>query len=90
LRPEKLLFFKNQTENSDKITYLFYEDFEGYEECELEVTKDVVRKEIDHGIEIITDGEFSRSLWYLDFVWGLKDVARYIAEYGYFFVIKTK
>ncbi|MDR0586209.1 MAG: cobalamin-independent methionine synthase II family protein [Treponema sp.] len=85
LRPEKLLHFKNKIEHSDKITYPFYEDFEGYEECELEATKGIVQKEIDHGFEIITDGEFSRSLWHLDFVWGLKGIVRYIAEHGYFF-----
>jgi methionine synthase II (cobalamin-independent) len=85
LRPEKLLYFKNQIEHSGNITYPFYENFEGYEECEIEATKDVIRKEIEHGLEIITDGEFSRSLWHLDFVWGLKGVIRYIAEHGYFF-----
>jgi methionine synthase II (cobalamin-independent) len=85
LRPEKLLHFKNQIEHSCKITYPFYDDFEGYEECELEATKEVIKQEIDHGLEVITDGEFSRSLWHLDFVWGLKGIARYIAEHGYFF-----
>ncbi|MDR1443736.1 MAG: cobalamin-independent methionine synthase II family protein [Treponema sp.] len=85
LRPKELLHFKSQIEHSGKITYPFYKDFAGYEECELEATKEVIKKELAHDLEIITDGEFSRSLWHLDFVWGLKGIARYIAEHGYFF-----
>jgi methionine synthase II (cobalamin-independent) len=85
LRPEKLLKYKNQIEHRDDITYPFYDDFEGYEKCEIEATKDVVGKEIRHGLDIVTDGEYSKSMWHLDFVWGLKGVARYIAEHGYFF-----
>lgn len=85
LRPEKLLNYKHQIEHRDDITYPFYADFAGYEECEYEATKDVVNKEIQHGLEVITDGEYSKSMWHLDFVWGLKGVTRYIADHGYFF-----
>ncbi|MDR1538077.1 MAG: cobalamin-independent methionine synthase II family protein [Clostridiales bacterium] len=85
LRPENLLRYKRQIELSDSIAYPFYNDFEGYEECELEATKDVVGNEISHGVEIITDGEYSKSMWHLDFVWGLKGIDRYIADHGYFF-----
>lgn len=38
-----------------------------------------------NGIDILTDGEFGRSMWHLDFVWGLKGIERYIAEHGYTF-----
>ncbi|MDR2176650.1 MAG: cobalamin-independent methionine synthase II family protein [Treponema sp.] len=85
LRPEALLKYKTQIEHRDDITYPFYGNFEGYKECEIAATKDVVQKEIQHGLTIITDGEYSKSLWHLDFVWGLKGVTRYIAEHGYFF-----
>jgi methionine synthase II (cobalamin-independent) len=85
LRPEALLKYKNQIEHRDDIQYPFYADFEGYEECEFEATKDVVKKEIQHGFTVITDGEYSKSMWHLDFVWGLKGISRYIAEHGYFF-----
>jgi methionine synthase II (cobalamin-independent) len=85
LRPEKLLAYKRQIEGSDTITYPFYDDFEGYEEVEAEATGEVVQKEIEHGLSILSDGEYSKSLWHLDFVWGLTGAERSIAEHGYFF-----
>ncbi|MDR2657925.1 MAG: cobalamin-independent methionine synthase II family protein [Oscillospiraceae bacterium] len=85
LRPESLLSFKRRIENRDDITYPFYDDFEGYEQAEADATRAVVAKQIQHGLTIITDGEFSKSLWHLDFVWGLRGISRYIAEHGYFF-----
>jgi methionine synthase II (cobalamin-independent) len=85
LRPEKLLEYKRQIEHRDGIAYPFYDVFPGYEACETEATRDVVQKQIRHGLEIITDGEYSKSLWHLDFVWGLRGISRYIAEHGYFF-----
>ena len=85
LRPERLLVFKRQIEHRNDIVYPFYDALPGYEECEAETTGEVVKKEIQHGIEIITDGEYSKSLWHLDFVWGLWGISRYIAEHGYFF-----
>jgi 5-methyltetrahydropteroyltriglutamate--homocysteine methyltransferase len=85
LRPKKLLEYKTQIEHRDDIAYPFYDAFPGYEECEAEATKRVVEEQIQHGIEIITDGEFSKSLWHLDFVWGFSGINRYIAEHGYFF-----
>lgn len=85
LRPEALLTYKRQIEDRDDITYPFYDDFAGYEAVEAEATKAVVAKEIEHGLTIITDGEYSKSMWHLDFVWGFGGVSRYIAEHGYFF-----
>jgi methionine synthase II (cobalamin-independent) len=85
LRPESLLKYKNQIEHRDDTTYPFYDDFDGYEECEIKATKDVVKDEIQHGLTVITDGEYSKSMWHLDFVWGLKGIRRYIAKHGYFF-----
>jgi len=85
LRPTELLHYKKQIEQRDDITYPFYNEFKGYEQCELTAIEAVVNKQIEHGIAVITDGEYSKSMWHLDFVWGLKGVSRYIAEHGYFF-----
>lgn len=85
LRPSNLLEYKHQIEHQDNITYPFYNDFQGYEECEAKATKDIIEKQIQHGLTIISDGEFSKSLWHLDFVWGLTGANRYIADHGYFF-----
>ena len=85
LRPADLLKYKRQIEHNDKITYPFYADLEGYEECEYEATKDIISKQIEHGLETISDGEYSKSLWHLDFVWGIQGIERRIAEHGYFF-----
>lgn len=85
LRPEPLLAYKRQIEARDDIKYPFYDDLPGYLECENESVKEIVSQQITAGLPEITDGEFARSLWHLDFVWGLKGVRRYIADHGYFF-----
>jgi methionine synthase II (cobalamin-independent) len=85
LRPKALLHYKKQIESRGDITYPFYDDFPGYEECEIQSTKEVVQKEIQRGLTVITDGEYSKSMWHLDFVWGLAGISRCIAEHGYFF-----
>ncbi|MEM5779724.1 MAG: cobalamin-independent methionine synthase II family protein, partial [Lawsonibacter sp.] len=85
LRPAALLSYKGQIEHRDDIVYPFYSDFQGYEQCETEATQAVVAKQIEHGLTVVTDGEYSKSMWHLDFVWGFGGVSRYIAEHGYFF-----
>ncbi len=85
LRPETLLKYKHQIEQRDDIRYPFYNDTPGYEQCEIEATKEVIAKEIEHGLTVITDGEYSKSMWHLDFVWGFEGISRYIADHGYFF-----
>ncbi|OCS82607.1 cobalamin-independent methionine synthase II family protein [Caryophanon tenue] len=85
LRPKELLVYKNQIEQRDDITYPFYNDFEGYEQTEFASIQNIVQKEIEQNITVVTDGEYSKSLWHLDFVWGLKGFERYIADHGYFF-----
>ena len=85
LREEELLKFKNEIEHRDNITYPFYDDIDGYKETEDKAVKNIVDAQIDHGLPQITDGEYSKSLWHLDFVWGLHGVKRYIDESGYFF-----
>ncbi|WP_462259385.1 cobalamin-independent methionine synthase II family protein [Vagococcus teuberi] len=85
LRPKNLLAYKEQIEARDDITYPFYEDFTGYQEVEAQAIKDVVKEQINHGIDIVTDGEFSKALWHLDFLWGLTGVERFITDHGYAF-----
>ncbi|WP_296128186.1 5-methyltetrahydropteroyltriglutamate--homocysteine methyltransferase [uncultured Anaerococcus sp.] len=85
LRNEELLKYKREIEKRDDISYPFYDDFEGYKECEDKAVEKVVEKQIEAGLTEVTDGEYSKSLWHLDFVWGLKGVERYIRESGYFF-----
>lgn len=90
LREEELLKYKKEIEHRDDITYPFYDDIEGYKEAENEAVKNVVDAQIKHNLSQITDGEYSKSLWHLDFVWGLHGVKRYIDETGYFFREKDK
>jgi len=85
LRPEALLAYKRKIEHNDEITYPFYANFPGYETVEAEAINTVVQQQVEHGLNIITDGEYSKSMWHLDFVWGLSGVMRYIADHGYFF-----
>lgn len=37
----------------------------------------VIRKQEEAGLQSITDGEFRRSWWHLDFLWGLKGVEKF-------------
>lgn len=85
LRPKELLEFKDEIRNREDITYPFYDDLDGYKETEDKAVEEVVKAQKNHGLVEITDGEFSKSLWHLDFVWGLHGVERYISDNGYFF-----
>src|SRR5215467_15729533 len=42
----------------------------------------IVRKQEEIGLQSITDGEFRRSWWHLDFLWGLDGVERYAMDRG--------
>lgn len=46
---------------------------------------DLIRKEKAAGLQCVTDGEFRRSWWHLDFFWGLEGVEYQRAERGYVF-----
>lgn len=85
LRPANLLAYKNKIEHRDDIRYPFYDNFPGYHEAETAEIKKVIADEKANGIDILTDGEYSKSMWHLDFVWGLKGIERYIANHGYTF-----
>lgn len=85
LRPANLLTYKNEIEHRDDITYPFYDDLPGYLDVEREAVKSIVDKQVAHGLTEISDGEFQRSLWHLDFAWGLEGIERQLAEEGYHF-----
>lgn len=85
LRPESLLDYKTKIEQRDDIAYPFYNDFDGYKREEDQAVEAVVGQQIEHGLPEVTDGEYSKSMWHLDFVWGLNGIKRYIADNGYFF-----
>lgn len=85
LRPANLREYKTEIEHRDDIQYPFYDAFPGYQETETADIKQSVADQKENGIDILTDGEFGRSMWHLDFVWGLGGVERYIAEQGYTF-----
>lgn len=50
-----------------------------------ECITDLINKEKAVGLHAVTDGEFRRSWWHLDFLWGLKVVAKYDYQKSYKF-----
>ena len=42
----------------------------------------VVRKQESLGLQAVTDGEFRRSWWHLDFLWGLDGVGKHVLDAG--------
>ena len=85
LRPQELLDYKDRLQLRADVTYPFYDDEEGYRETEIAATKQVIADQIEHGIDVLTDGEFTKALWHTDFVWGLGGVQRVLADHGYYF-----
>ena len=62
--------------------------------AELAVVEDreieaVIRRQEEVGLQAATDGEFRRSWWHLDFLWGLAGVERYVMEHGIAFAGTT-
>ena len=47
--------------------------------------RDLVAKQKAAGLKVVTDGEFRRSYWHLDFMWGLQDIERRTSREGYQF-----
>ncbi|MTD39018.1 5-methyltetrahydropteroyltriglutamate--homocysteine S-methyltransferase [Erwinia sp. CPCC 100877] len=54
-------------------------------ETEDQAIKELVQKQVNAGLKAVTDGEFRRSWWHLDFLWGLKGVEETKPETGYHF-----
>lgn len=78
LRPEKLKNarekFNNGEISQDELT-----------EVENHAIIDLIKQEEAVGLKAVTDGEFRRSYWHLDFFWGLQGVQHVNLEHGYFF-----
>jgi 5-methyltetrahydropteroyltriglutamate--homocysteine methyltransferase len=51
--------------------------------------KDVIKKQEAAGLQSISDGEFRRSWWHLDFLWGLDGVERHVMDTGIAFAAVT-
>ena len=47
--------------------------------------RDLVAKQKAAGLKVVTDGEFRRSYWHLDFMWGLGGIERRASREGYRF-----
>jgi 5-methyltetrahydropteroyltriglutamate--homocysteine methyltransferase len=63
-------------------------DLKAVEDREIER---VIRKQEEVGLKAVTDGEFRRSWWHLDFLWGLDGVARHVMDAGVTFAgVKTR
>jgi 5-methyltetrahydropteroyltriglutamate--homocysteine methyltransferase len=61
-------------------------DLKAVEDREIER---VIRKQEEVGLRAITDGEFRRSWWHLDFLWGLDGVEKHVMDTGIAFAAVT-
>ena len=49
----------------------------------------IIKKQEEVGLQSITDGEFRRSWWHLDFLWGLDGVEKHVMDTGIAFAAVT-
>lgn len=47
-----------------------------------ECIRDLVAKQKEHGFHVLTDGEFRRATWHLDFMWGFEGISHSPTETG--------
>lgn len=60
-------------------------DQQALTEVEDRAIRELVAKQKSLGLQAITDGEFRRSWWHLDFMWGLNGVEKACLSQGYVF-----
>lgn len=75
LRPERL----HDAHYALKAGKISAEELKGIED---ECIRDLVAKEKKAGLGVITDGEFRRETWHLDFMWAFDGIAHRPAEVG--------
>jgi 5-methyltetrahydropteroyltriglutamate--homocysteine methyltransferase len=49
----------------------------------------VIKKQEEVGLQSVTDGEFRRSWWHLDFLWGLDGAGKHVMDHGIAFAAVT-
>lgn len=78
LRPECLLAARESFEKNQ----ISQEELTAIENREIEI---LIKKQKAAGMHVITDGEFRRHSWHLDFMWGLNGIRRVELDHGYVF-----
>jgi 5-methyltetrahydropteroyltriglutamate--homocysteine methyltransferase len=84
LRPEPLKAAREKRAKGE----LAAADLKAIEDREIERA---IKKQEEAGLQAVTDGEFRRSWWHLDFLWGLDGVERHVMDTGVAFAgVKTR
>lgn len=78
LRPENLREARLKFENNE----ISLAELKLIEDVEI---KKIIDKQIEVGLDAVTDGEFRQSYWHLDFFWGFNGVEHNLMERGYLF-----
>ncbi|MEK4474578.1 5-methyltetrahydropteroyltriglutamate--homocysteine S-methyltransferase [Paenibacillus sp. FSL R7-0048] len=78
LRPETIKRARVQYQNNE----ISADELRKVEDTEI---ARVVKKQKAVGLKGVTDGEFRRSWWHLDFMWGLEGVTKKVSPVGYLF-----
>ncbi|MCF0130842.1 MAG: 5-methyltetrahydropteroyltriglutamate--homocysteine S-methyltransferase [Pseudobutyrivibrio sp.] len=78
LRPSELIDARYEFDEG-KISH------EQLKQVEDKAIEDLIKKQKQAGYSVITDGEFRRKSWHLDFMWGLNGIERVELDHGYFF-----
>ena len=75
LRPEKLKKARKQFDNGEI-------DYTALKAVEDEAITELVKKIKELGYHVITDGEFRRATWHLDFMWGFDGIGHVPTKTG--------
>ena len=54
-------------------------------EVEDQAISELVAKQKEVGLKYVSDGEFRRSYWHLDFFWGFQGIEHILMDQGYLF-----